>query len=74
MTLVFFFSKYLDNYCQYQYCANDILFGNISCIPWSIFQDFFPKQYVTYYETTGNAHSYIKQIVKFPEIKVSVDA
>ena len=38
------------------------------------FKIFFPKKYVTFCETTDTAHSYIKQIVKFSEIKVSVDA
>ena len=37
----------------------------------SIFQDFLPKKDVTFCETTDTAHSYIKQIVKFSEIKVS---
>ena len=38
------FSKYLDNYCRYQYCANDTLFRNISSILRSIFQDILPKK------------------------------
>ena len=38
------FSKYLDNYCRYQYCANDTLFRNISFILRSIFQDILPKK------------------------------
>ena len=40
----YFFSKYLDNYCRYQYCANDTLFRNISSILRSIFQDILPKK------------------------------
>ena len=68
------FSKYLDNYCRYQYCANDTLFWSISCILRSIFQDFFAKKDDVFCETTDTAHSYIKQIVKFSEIKVSIDA
>ena len=63
-----FFSKYLDNYCRYQYCANDTLFRNISCILLSIFQDILPKKDVAFCETTDTAHSYIKQIVNFSEI------
>ena len=54
-----FFSKYLDNYCRYQYCANDTLFRNISCILRSIFQDSLPKKDVAFCETTDTAHSYI---------------
>ena len=55
-----FFSKYRDNYCRYQYCANDTLFRNISRILRSIFQDFLPKKKdVTFCETTD---TYIKQI------------
>ena len=42
--------------------------------PRSIFQDVLPKKDVAFCETTDTAHSYIKQIVKFSEIKVSVDA
>ena len=38
------FSKYLDNYCRYQYCANDTLFRNISCILRSIFSRYFAKK------------------------------
>ena len=38
------FSKYLDNYFRYQYCANDTLFRNISSILRSIFQDILPKK------------------------------
>ena len=38
------FSKYLDNYCRYQYCANDTLFRNISSILQYIFQDILPKK------------------------------
>ena len=40
----FLVSKYLDNYCRYQYCANDTLFWNIYCILRSIFQDFCQKK------------------------------
>ena len=69
-----FFSKYLDNYCRYQYCANDTLFRNISSIFRSIFQDILPKKDVAFCETTDTAHSYIKQIVNFSEINVSIDA
>ena len=69
------FSKYLDNYCRYQYCANDTLFRNIPCILRSIFQDILPKKKeVAFCETTDTAHSYIKQIVIFSEINVSIDA
>ena len=68
------FSKYLDNYCRYQYCANDTLFRNISCILRSIFQHILPKTDVTFCETTDTAHSYIKQIVNFSEINVSIDS
>ena len=68
------FSKYLDNYCRYQYCANDTLFRNISSILRSIFQDILPKKDVAFCETTDTAHSYIKQIVNFSEINVSIDA
>ena len=68
------FSKYLDNYCRYQYCANDTLFRNISSILRSIFQDILPKNDVAFCETTDTAHSYIKQIVNFSEINVSIDA
>ena len=38
------------------------------------FQDFLPKKDVAFCETTDTVHSYIKQIVKFSEIKVSIDA
>ena len=38
------FSKYLDNYCRYQFCANDTLFWNISFILRSIVQDFLQKK------------------------------
>ena len=39
------------------------------------FKIFFQKKKdVTFCETTDTAHSYIKQIVKFLEIKVSIDA
>ena len=55
------FSKYLDNYWRYQYCANDTLFRNISSILRSIFQDILPKKDVAFCETTDTAHSYIKQ-------------
>ena len=68
------FSKYLDNYCRYQYCANDTLFRNISSIPQSIFRDILPNKDVAFCETTDTAHSYIKQIVNFSEINVSIDA
>ena len=68
------FSKYLDNYCRYQYCANDTPFRNISSILRSIFQDILPKKDVAFCETTDTAHSYIKQIVNFSEINVSIDA
>ena len=68
------FSKYLDNYCRYQYCANDILFRNISSILRSIFQDILPKKDVAFCEITDTAHSYMKQIVYFSEINVSIDA
>ena len=68
------FSKYLDNYCRYQYCANDTLFRNISSILRSIFQDILPKKDIHFCETTDTAHSYIKQIVNFSEINVSIDA
>ena len=68
------FSNYLDNYCRYQYCANDTLFRNISSIFRSIFQDIFPKKDVAFCETTDTAHSYIKQIVNLSEINVSIDA
>ena len=68
------FSKYLDNYCRYQYCANDTLFWNIYTILRSIFQDILPKKDVAFCETTDTAHSYIKQIVNFSEINVSIDA
>ena len=67
-----FFSKYLDNYCRYQYCANDTLFRNISSILQSIFQDILTKIDVAFCETTDTAHSYIKQIVNFSEINVSI--
>ena len=67
------FSKYLDNYCRYQYCANDTLFQNISSILWSIFQDILPKEDVAFCETTDTAHFYIKQIVNFSEINLSYD-
>ena len=62
------FSKYLDNCCRYQYCANDTLFRIISCTLRSIFQDILPKKDVAFCETTDTAHSYIKQIVNFSEI------
>ena len=68
------FSKYLDNYCRYQYCANDTLFRNISSILRSVFQDILPKKDVAFCETADTAHSYIKQIVNFSEINVSIDA
>ena len=68
------FSKYLDNYCRYQYCANDTLFRNISSILRSIFQDILPKKDVAFCETTDTGHSYIKQIVNFSETNVSIDA
>ena len=38
------------------------------------FQDYLPKKDVAFCETTDTAHSYIKQIVKFSEIKLSIDA
>ena len=71
------FFKYLDNYCRYQYCANDTLFRNISCILRSIFQDILPKKKkkdVAFCEKIDTAHSYIKQMVNFSEINVSIDA
>ena len=34
----------------------------------------FAKKDVAFYETPDTAHSYIKQIVKISEIKVSIDA
>ena len=68
------FSKYLDNYCRYQYCANDTLFRNISSILRSIFQDILQNKDVAFCETTDTAHSYIKQIVNFSEINVPIDA
>ena len=68
------FSKYLDNYCRYQYCAKDTLFRNISSILRSIFQDILPKKDVAFCETTDTTHSYIKQIVNFSEINESIDA
>ena len=68
------FSKYLDNYCRYQYYANDTLFRNISSILRPIFQDILPKKDVAFCETTDTAHSYIKQIVNISEINVSIDA
>ena len=40
----------------------------------SIFQDILPKKDVAFCETTYTAHSYIKQIVNFSEINVSIDA
>ena len=50
------------------------LFRNISSILRSIFQDILPKKDVAFCETTDTAHSYIKQIVNFSEINVSIDA
>ena len=38
------------------------------------FKIFSKKNDVVFCETTDTIHSYIKQIVKFSEIKVSVDA
>ena len=38
------------------------------------FQDILPKKDVAFFETTDTAHSYIKQIVTFSEINVSIDA
>ena len=38
------------------------------------FKIFLPKKDVAFRETTDTAHSYIKQIEKFSEIKVSIDA
>ena len=38
------------------------------------FQDILPKKDVAFCETTDTAHSYIKQIVNFSEINVSIDA
>ena len=40
----------------------------------SIFQDSLPKKDVAFCETTDTAHSYIKQIVNFSKISVSIDA
>ena len=40
----------------------------------SIFQDILPKKDVAVCETTDTAHSYIKQIVNFSEVNVSIDA
>ena len=74
MFFFFFFYKYLDNYCRYQYCANDTLFRNISSIFRSIFQDILPKKDVAFCETTNTANSCIKQKVNFSEINVSIDA
>ena len=39
-----------------------------------VFKIFFAEKDVAFCETTDTAHSYIKQIVKFSEIKVSIDA
>ena len=56
-----------------------VLQTNMSCILRSIFQYFLEKKKkekkkdVTFCETTATAHSYIRQVVKFSEIKVSVD-
>ena len=38
------------------------------------FQVIWPKKDVAFCETTGTGHSYVKQIVKFSEINVSIDA
>ena len=51
------------------------LFSEISPVYFDLFfKTFFAKKDVSFCETTDTAHSYIKQIVKFSEIKVSVDA
>ena len=39
-----------------------------------VYFDLFFKIFAPFCETTVTAHSYIKQIVKFSEIKVSIDA
>ena len=38
------------------------------------FRDILPKKDVAFCGTTDTAHSYIKQIVNFSEINVSIDA
>ena len=69
-----FFSKYLDNYCRCQYCANDTLF-EISPVYFDLFFKIFcQKKDVAFCETADTAHSYIKQIANFSEINVSIDA
>ena len=68
------FSKYLDNYCRYQYCANDTLFRNLLYTSIYFSRYFAKKKDVAFCQTTHTAHSYIKQIVNFSEINVSIDA
>ena len=51
------------------------LCSEISPVYFDLFlQDILPKKDVASCETTDTAHSYIKQIVNFSEINVSIDA
>ena len=50
------------------------LCSEISPVYFDLFFKIFAKKNVAVCETTDIAHSYIKQIVKFSEIKVSIDA
>ena len=50
------------------------LCSEISPVYFDLFQDILPKKDVAFCETTVTAYSYIKQIVNFSEINVSIDA
>ena len=72
---MFFFSKYLDRLlpipilCKRHSVLKYLLYTSI------YFSRYFAKKKdVDFCETTDTAHSYIKQIVNFLEIKVSIDA
>ena len=67
------FSKYLDNYYHIN-TVQTTLCSEISPVYFDFFSRFFAKTDVAFCETTDTAHSYIKQIVVFSEIKVSIDA
>ena len=71
---LFYIATCISEYTKVMYDLSCTLFRNISSILRSIFQDILPKKYVAFCETTDTAHSYIKQIVNFSEINVSIDA
>ena len=56
------------NTVQTTLCPKYLLYTSI------FFSRYFAKKDVAFCETTDTAHSYIKQIVNFSEINVSIDA